>query len=241
MNRLIYLKKIILLFYFFFYLIYPEYAISRNIKKSNLDELQDGLNRRDFKIINQYIDDEDQYKLNNEFSKIMKEIPNAKWVIKNLKTNDNKQNIIDVKINGTKLIDQEEFLFESNFNFLFSYINGKIKNSSIKNHLTVIRSDNNQVNLKIAIPNDVLTGANYDIDVIVNDPLEDEIIAGIIKEYKKDSIFDQKTILEPLAAGGIYKVTRAPSKPGIQIWTGIISHPKGLVTFTKTVNILENF
>ena len=34
-------------------------------------------------------------------------------------------------------------------------------------------------------------------------------------------------------------MTRAPSKPGIQIWSGIIAHPKGIITFTKSIDIVE--
>jgi len=45
--------------------------------------------------------------------------------------------------------------------------------------------------------------------------------------------------LEPLASGGIFKMTRAPSKPGVQIWSGIIAHPEGMITFTKSIDIVE--
>ena len=37
----------------------------------------------------------------------------------------------------------------------------------------------------------------------------------------------------------IFKMTRAPSKPGIQFWSGIIAHPKGMVTFTKSIDIVD--
>ena len=46
-------------------------------------------------------------------------------------------------------------------------------------------------------------------------------------------------LMEPLASGVIYKMTRAPSKPGIQIWSGIIAHPDGIITFTKSINIVD--
>ena len=37
----------------------------------------------------------------------------------------------------------------------------------------------------------------------------------------------------------IFKITRAPSKPGIQIWSGIIAHPEGMITFTKSIDIVD--
>ena len=51
----------------------------------------------------------------------------------------------------------------------------------------------------------------------------------------------QEINIEPLASGGIFKTTRASSKPSTQIWTGIIAHPKGMISFTKSVEIVENF
>ena len=107
--------------------------------------------------------------------------------------------------------------------------------------MTTIRSDNNQIDINISIPDKVLTGSNYDIDIIVNNPLEETIIAGGIKEYKEGKLLNQSIPLEPLATGGIFKVSRAPLAPGIQTWTGIIAHPSGLVSFTKTVNIVDDY
>ena len=65
------------------------------------------------------------------------------------------------------------------------------------------------------------------------------IIAGGIRSHQVNSIFEQEMLLEPLASGGIFKMTRAPSKPGIQIWSGIIAHPEGMITFTKSIDIVE--
>ena len=65
------------------------------------------------------------------------------------------------------------------------------------------------------------------------------IIAGAIKPHQINSFFKQEILLEPLSSGGIFKMTRAPSKPGIQVWSGIIAHPEGMITFTKSINIVD--
>ena len=65
------------------------------------------------------------------------------------------------------------------------------------------------------------------------------IIAGAIKPHQVSSFFEQEILLEPLASGGIFKMTRAPSKPGTQIWSGIIAHPNGMITFTKSIEIVD--
>ena len=241
MNNLNLFSRISFLVYIFFYLISAEFAISRNTKDEVLIRLENSLNKRDIVLISKIFSDQETFKLTNKFSKLIHEFPNSKWQIKNLKNKNDNNHIIEVKLSGSKIIDDKEFLLESNFNYLFSLENGVIFNSSIKNHLTTIRNDNNKLDIDIEIPNKVLTGKNYYIDVIINNPLENEIIAGYIKEYEEETLINQSILLKPLVSGGIYKITRAPSKPGIQIWTGIIAHPKGLISFTKTVDVIEKF
>ena len=79
----------------------------------------------------------------------------------------------------------------------------------------------------------------YDIDIILNKPLQEVIIAGSIKAHQENSFFEQELLLEPLETGGIFRMTRAPLKPEIQIWSGIIAHPEGMITFTKSIDIVD--
>ena len=109
----------------------------------------------------------------------------------------------------------------------------------IKNQLTTIRNDKNIIDISFKIPSQVLTGANYDLDIVLNDPLGETIIAGGIISHQEDSLLEREIKLEPLVAGGIFKMTRAPSKPGTQYWSGIIAHPNGTITFTKSIEIVN--
>ena len=98
---------------------------------------------------------------------------------------------------------------------------------------------NNKIDINFKIPDKVLTGSKYDIDIILNKPLEEVIIAVSIKPHQVYSFFEQEISLEPLASGGIFKMTRAPIKSGIQLWSGIIAHPLGMITFTKSIDIVD--
>ena len=144
-----------------------------------------------------------------------------------------------IKVSGEKMINGEIQILESNFDYLFSIENGKIDEGMIKNLFTTIRSDHKKIDISFKIPDKVLTGSKYDIDIILNQPLEEVIIAGAIKPHRVNSFFEQEILLEPLASGGIFKITRAPSKPGIQIWSGIIANHDGMITFTKSINIVD--
>ena len=234
-------SKLISIVYIFFYLISPRFAICENNFKKDFRNIEIELNQRNFVRLEKYFDENEKINFKNKFFKLIKEFPDAKWeIIKSNLINAN-QHRLDMRLYGSKNLNGKKFKLESRFDFVFNLDNGFIKQGNIQNNLTTIRSDDNKIDIKISIPDKVLTGSKYDIDIILNQPLEETIIAGGIKEYEEGRLLNQSIPVEPLATGGIFKVSRAPLLPGLQIWTGIIAHPSGLVSFTKTVNIVEDY
>ena len=230
-------SKLIRVIYIFFYLISSRLAICED----NFKNIETELNQRNFAVLEKYFDKNEKIEFKNKFFKLIREFPDAKWkVIKSKSINPN-QHRLDMRLYGSKNLNGKKFKLESRFDYVFNLDNGFIKQGNIQNNLTTIRSDDNKIDIKISIPDKVLTGSKYDIDIILNQPLEDTIIAGGIQEYQEGNLLNQSIPLEPLATGGIFRVSRAPLIPGIQIWTGIIAHPNGLVSFTKTVDIVEDY
>ena len=233
--------RLISFVYIFFYLTLSRFAICEENFKKDFQKIETELNQRNFITLEKYFDKKEKIAFKNKFYKLIEEFPDATWkIIKSRSINAN-QHKLDLKLHGSKNLSGKIFKLESNFNFIFNFDNGLIKQSNIQNNLTTIRSDDNQIDIQISIPDKVLTGSKYDIDIILNQPLEETIIAGGIKEYQEGKLLNQSIRLEPLASGGIFKVSRAPLIPGVQIWTGIIAHPSGLVSFTKTVNVVEAY
>ncbi len=235
------LFKLFSLVYIFFYLISPKHAISENFRQELLVDLESNLNKRNISYIDKLFEGNEREKVIKKYNKIIDEFPNIKWKIKNISLKNTNNKIININLTGSKVINDKKYLLQSDFNYLFSFKNGKINDPQIKNHLTTIRNDDQKLDLDIIIPDRVLTGSNYNLDVVINTPLNDSIIAGTINEYQETNLIKKDINLIPLASGGLFKVTRAPNKQGTQIWTGLIAHPKGLILFTKSVDILENF
>jgi len=232
-------KNIGFSFYLFIYLIIPHSAITQTLKDDFIRNLEKSLNARDLEFIKKNFRDEENQNIQKQFSKIINDFPDSKWKIKTLQSNIPNKEIVRIKVSGKKIVKGEINKLESNFDYLFSIENGKIIEGTIKNLFTTIRDDDRKIDISFKIPDRVLTGSKYDIDIILNKPLEDVIIAGAIKPHQVNSFFEQVISLEPLASGGIFKMTRAPSKPGIQIWSGIIAHPEGVITFTKSIEIVD--
>jgi len=225
--------------YLFIYLIIPYSAITQTLKVDFMRNLETSLNKRDLEFIKKNFRNDKNQNIPKQFSKIINDFPNSKWKIKRLKSNIPNEDILRIKVSGEKIVNGEIYILESKFDYLFSIVNGKISEGIIKNLFTIIRSDDKKIDIGFKIPDKVLTGSKYDIDIILNKPLEEVIIAGAIKPHQVNSFFEQEILLEPLSSGGIFKMTRAPSKPGIQIWSGIIAHPEGMITFTKSIDIVD--
>ena len=225
--------------YIIIYLISPKLAITKNTNIDIRKNLENALNTRNFELIKKNFKDEEILKIQAKFSQIIKDFPNAKWQIKRSNKESTEDEIFNIKVHGNKIINGQIFVLESNFKYLFSTIDDKINSGNIKNLLTTIRNDQNKIDIIFKIPEKVLTGSKYDIDIILNEPLGDVIVAGGIISHQEESYLKQEINIEPLASGGIFKTTRASSKPDIQIWSGIIAHPKGTISFTKSVEIVD--
>ena len=225
--------------YLFIYLIFPNSAITQTLKVDFIRNLELALNRRDLGFIKENFRVDENQNMMKQFSKIIDDFPDSTWKIKRLKSNIPDKNILRIKVSGEKIFNGEKHILDSKFDYFFSIVNEKIDKGIIRNLFTTIRNDDKKIDISFKIPDKVLTGSKYDIDIILNKPLEEVIIAGSIKPHQVYSFFEQEILLEPLATGGIFKMTRAPSKPGIQIWSGIIAHPKGMITFTKSIDIVD--
>ena len=239
MFNLKFFPKLGLFIYIFIYLISPKLAITQNTNVDIRKNLENALNTRNLKLIKNIFKEDENLKIQEQFKEIIKDFPNSTWQIKRLSGENSKEKIFNIKVNGNKIVNGEIYFLESNFKYLFSIQNDKINNGNIKNLLTTIRNDQNKIDIIFRIPEKVLTGKKYDIDIILNEPLGDVIIAGGIISHQDDSYLKQEINIEPLVSGGIFKTTRASSKPTRQIWSGIIAHPKGTVSFTKSVEIVE--
>ena len=239
MFNLKFFPKLGLFIYIFIYLISPKLAITQNTNVDIRKNLENALNTRNLKLIKNIFKEDENFKIQEQFKEIIKDFPNSTWQIKRLSGENSKEKIFNIKVNGNKIVNGEIYFLESNFKYLFSIQNDKINNGNIKNLLTTIRNDQNKIDIIFRIPEKVLTGTKYDIDIILNEPLDDVIIAGGLISHQSESYLKQKINIEPLPSGGIFKTTRASSKPDQQIWSGIISHPKGIISFTKSVEIVE--
>jgi len=108
---------------------------------------------------------------------------------------------------------------------------------------SLLRSGKQPLQVTMGIPDFVLTGSRYDIDLIVDEPLGQAILAGgliELSDQQLDTLARPNLQLEPLGSGGLFKSVRAPQRPGSQTWALMLVHPDGVVTATKRVQIVSS-
>ena len=100
----------------------------------------------------------------------------------------------------------------------------------------------NPPQVKVFAPDTVTTGEKYNFDLIVNEPLGDQVLLGAIQEEKTAAnlyLNSTSLELEPLAAGGIYKVATAPTLPQSNWLSAILVRGDGMTMITRRINIKE--
>ena len=107
---------------------------------------------------------------------------------------------------------------------------------------SLLRSGQRPLEVNVAIPDVVLTGSRYDIDLIVEEPLGQALVAGGLIDLTDDQLSAQMRPNLPLApqgGGGLFKSVLAPQQPGSQTWAVMLVHPDGVVTATKRVRVVS--
>lgn len=96
--------------------------------------------------------------------------------------------------------------------------------------------------VKVNVPETVKVGEKYNFDTIVTDPLETNVLLGTAVEERTggDRYLNPTTLeLEPLSAGGIFKIVTAPRLSDNHWLSAIIVRGDGITMVTKRVRIEE--
>jgi len=119
-------KNIGFLLYLFVYLIIPYSAITQTLKVDFIRNLETSLNKRDLEFIRKNFRNDENQNIPKQFSKIISDFPDSKWKIKRLESNIPNKEILRIKVSGRKIVNGEMHILESDFDYVFSVINGKM-------------------------------------------------------------------------------------------------------------------
>tara|TARA_Y100001968_G_scaffold252079_1_gene237430 strand:- start:159 stop:887 length:729 start_codon:yes stop_codon:yes gene_type:complete len=223
--------------------IYPLKA--KEISTTQISQkLEKALNSQKSQSLKSIFTTADLARFKSKYKKFSSIFPNSTWDIKPSQTLDNGRYTFKVTTNGSRENGPHKFVYKSEQLIAFKMKNQKIYEHEIINHSSILRTKSKGLSLTINIPEKVLTGSNYDLDIIINEPLNNDIIAGGLTNISLEQFNELETPvinLSPMGGGGLFKKIKAPMQPGKQVWAAIIIHPKGITTITKLVRIVPNY
>ena len=118
------------------------------------------------------------------------------------------------------------------------FVNGKLIRQEILSEQTQLTSGNNPPKVRVIAPETVEVGEKYNFDVIVLEPIGNEVLLGgaIQEPTTSDRYLNPTTLeLEQLSAGGIFKTAEAASIPENQWLSAILVRGDGITMITQRV------
>ncbi|MGQ4649565.1 nuclear transport factor 2 family protein [Lyngbya aestuarii] len=138
--------------------------------------------------------------------------------------------------------DSPEMKLESTLRSRQRFEDQKIVEQKILAERTQLSSGENPPTVEVQLPEQVGIGQKYNFDVIVEEPLGNDLLLGTALEepvgtegYSKPANFD----LELLPAGGIFKMGKAPMTEGGRWVSAVLIRRDGITTVIQRLPVVE--
>lgn len=215
-------------------------ALSQNINNQLLsNKLEEILNERKDNLLKDLFSKQSYYKFNKHSLAFRNKYKDSKWSIKMIR-NDSTNSLLDVKIKSTRTIGDKIYNLYTKQTVEIKTYKNKIENYKVIDEESILSSKESPLIVKIISPDKVLTGERYEINLIIEKPLDNSLTAGgmiILKNNQKMNLSNDLFSIMPNQSGGLFKYIQAPLEPGSQIISAIITHPEGIYSFTKKIKV----
>ena len=205
-------------------------------------QLEKALNRKDNSIFEELFENEKASDLKQQFNYFSIMFPNSKWKIKPAKNSSPEDRLIEISVNSKNRVGTGKYTLSASQLIAIRLNKRKIKDHNIISQYSILNTTKNKLNITINAPSKVEIGEVYNIDLILDKPLGENIVAGgLIKSSPNHypNIINQSIPLLPLRTGGLFKSIEAPKESGSQVIAAIIAHPNGWISFKKTIQIVD--
>ena len=174
--------------------------------------------------------------------RLLKEaFPNARWWLRPGSSDEQGPSTVMLQVTGSRQDGPTTYRLESFQELTLSSNGQRINGQNVLREQSILRSGDEPLPVSLLIPDQVLTGQRYDVDVIFDDPLDGALAAGgilALTPQQIDTMQSPSMELGALGGGGLFKTVQAPFQPGSQTWAVLLVHPKGIVSATKRVRVV---
>ena len=226
-----------------FLLLYPtsiKSALSTNIDNHLLsNKLEEMLNQKKNTSLKELFLQNSFSQFNKQYLAFKENYTDAKWSIKTIRTHQDKI-FLDIKITSKREIGDQIYNLNSKQTVKIETFRSKIKSFIVINEQSILNSKESPLVVKVISPDKVLTGERYEMNLIIEKPLDKSLIATgmiVLKNNENINISNNQYGIKLNQSGGLFKYIQAPLKPGFQTISAIITHPQGIYSITKRIKV----
>ena len=215
-------------------------TLSKNINNQlSSNQIEEILNERNDELLKDLFSKQSFNKFNKQSLAFRKKYKDSKWSIKMIR-NDPSKSLLDIKIKSRRTIGDKIYNLHTIQTVKIETYKNKIKSYQVIDEESILNSQNSPLIVKIISPDKVLTGERYEINLIIEGPLDNSLTASgmiVLKNNEKMILSNDLFGIKPNQSGGLFKYIQAPLKPGSQTISAIITHPEGIYLITKKIKV----
>ena len=208
------------------------------------DRLQTALNNGSSEAFDMLASVELQPVLAQRLERFRQDFPEVTWHVEPAAPTSDGRPTLSLRVRGTAESEGLTYALEASEQIAIRLEGGELVDQELLAQQSLLRSGERPLAVDVAIPDVVLTGSRYDVDLIVEEPLGQALVAGGLIDLSDAQLSAQirpNLPLAPQGGGGLFKSVQAPQQPGSQTWAVMLVHPDGVVTATKRVRVVSSY
>ena len=205
--------------------------------------LEQALNTPASGDLNRLLAGEQAAEIMSRYRSFSARFPDARWRVTAAKPLRDGRPTLEIAVTGNRELGGLRYALEASQRLALQRQGAQVTGEQIISEQSVLRTVSKPLPISLLIPDAVLTGSRYDVDVVVDQPLGDAIVAGGLIALTPATLQSQEMPpiqLSPLGGGGLFKSVQAPFQPGVQNWAALLVHPDGVIAVTKRVRVVED-
>jgi hypothetical protein len=174
---------------------------------------------------------------------LLSRFPDARWQISVGPTLRDGRPTVLLRVRGSRQDGPLLFRLEAEQQLALESDGSRITGQTLLREQSLLRTGDADLRVALQIPDAVLTGQRYDVDVVLDEPLDGAILAGGIVGLMPGQVaaFESPDLqLGALGGGGLFRTVQAPFSPGSQTWAVLLVHPQGLLSASKRVRVVAD-
>ena len=210
---------------------------------SLISRLETALNASDQEELDALIAPEVRERLAPKMRRFAQRFRNARWSLKVGDLFSDGRLPVSVAVTGTTQKDGLLFFLRAHQQLALSTTADLISGLEVLKDESILKTATSAMPVTLQIPDAVLSGSRYDVDVVLDEPLGQALLAGGLTTLSASQAQRQSSPyirLAPLGGGGLFKSVQAPLMPGLQTCAAMLVHPDGVITITKQVRVVSD-